>query len=159
VSDPVSTHLQLDAHRTTLSTPDGGEAVLMVGVDDLAVAIFKHDPPTPTELERAIDVVEDALMLSRITSGNRGNLVTRSAALRGLPGLQDEGEFLTRAEVEALFQRMASASLGNPGAMKDLPGTRPSCAALLILRECMHHLDYQVARAAGGSASLAQPSS
>jgi hypothetical protein len=41
--------------------------------------------------------------------------------------------------VEQWFQRLASASLGQPGAMQGLPSGREAAAALLVLREFMHH--------------------
>jgi hypothetical protein len=58
-----------------------------------------------------------------------------------LPGLHVQGAGLTRDGVEMLFQRLASRSLGAPVADAELPHGREVAAALLILRECMHHLD------------------
>lgn len=148
MNQPVSTRLRLDAHSTTLSTPGAAEVTVGAGIDDLAKAVFRHDPPTPAELEQAIDIVEDALMATRLAHTERGELVSSGALIRALPGLQVDGSRLTRDEVEALFQRMASVSLGNPGALGDLPSGGPACAALLLLRECMHHLGFDAVRIA-----------
>ena len=41
--------------------------------------------------------------------------------------------------VEDWFQRLASASLGQPAAMQGLPAGREAAASLLVLREIMHH--------------------
>jgi hypothetical protein len=45
-------------------------------------------------------------------------------------------------EVEQLFQRLASASLGNSAARLGLPSGNGFVAATLILRELMHHLGF-----------------
>jgi hypothetical protein len=102
---------------------------------------FPHDPPTPGELESAIDAVEDALMDSRAQRVEAGTLVISDDTLRLLPGLLPDGT-TTIEEVEARFQRLASASLGHPGALADSPLSSEAAAALLILRECMHHLGF-----------------
>lgn len=137
---PVSLQLQ---GRSTLLKFDGGETVrLAVGPRDLAEDVLRHEPPTPAELERAIDVVEDALTGSRLARSERGDLVTADALLRALPGLGAPGMRLTRDAVEALFQRLASRALGTPVATAELPRGRDIAAALVILRECMHHLGF-----------------
>jgi hypothetical protein len=72
----------------------------------------------------------------------RGELLTREPQLHALLGLTAAEDRVTRDEVEARFQRMAMASLGYPGLRDGLPPNRVAAAALLILRECMHHLGY-----------------
>jgi len=49
------------------------------------------------------------------------------------------GPTMTIEIVEQWFQRLASASLGEPGAMRGLPLGREAAATLLVLREFMHH--------------------
>lgn len=56
--------LGMDARRTTLSTAPTAEVALEIGYQSVAETLFRHDPPTPGELESAIDAVEDALMVS-----------------------------------------------------------------------------------------------
>jgi len=52
------------------------------------------------------------------------------------------GERMTREQLEARFQRLASITLGHPRAQDDPPTEPMAAALLLILRECMHHLGY-----------------
>jgi hypothetical protein len=146
MDDTRITNIRLDPRRTTLSEQGGAEVVLAVGVGDLVDAVFRHDPPTPSEMERAIDLVEDALMASRLPQGDRGELLTSDPLLRGLPGLREDGARLQRAAVESLFQALASASLGHLGTRGDIPAGAETAAALLVLRECMHHLGYEAVR-------------
>jgi exopolyphosphatase/pppGpp-phosphohydrolase len=138
----ASCRLRLHA-RSTLLEFSGAEAVtLPVGIRDVADNTLRHDPPTPAELERAIDVVEDALSGSRLAQAERGALATSDPVLRSMPGLQEAVTGLSREAVEAQFQRLASRSLGTPVSEAELPASRDFAAALLILRECMHHLGF-----------------
>lgn len=135
--------LRLDAQFTQLEFDGAATVTLPVSARGLAQDVLRHDPPTPAELERAIDLVEDALGASRLAKAERGVLMASDAVLRLLPGLEAEGASLALAAVEALFQRLASRALGTPVAAADLPQGRELAAALLILRECMHHLGFE----------------
>jgi len=143
--------LRLHAQLTALEFEGSRRITLPVGPRGLADAVLLHDPPTPAELERAIEVIEDALMASRLTQADRGELVTADALVLALPGMQAPGAGgLTRDAVEALFQRLASRSLGTPGTAPELRPQRDIAAALLILRECMQHLGFDRVRPAEG---------
>jgi hypothetical protein len=135
-------HLQLLARSTRLDFGAAQTVTLPVGIDDLAEDMLRHEPPTSGELERAIDVVEDALTGSRLARADRGDLFIADGLLRAVPGLAVPGARLTREVIEALFQRLASRSLGTPVSDEELPRGRDFAAALLILRECMHHLGF-----------------
>ncbi|NRF71255.1 hypothetical protein HLB44_30115 [Aquincola sp. S2] len=49
---------------------------------------------------------------------------------------------MTIETIEQWFQRLASASLGQPAAMQGLPSWREAAATLLVVREFMHHRGY-----------------
>jgi hypothetical protein len=134
--------LRLQEQTTLLEFEDGRTATLQVGPQGLADTELRHDPPTPAELERAIDRVEDALSGLHLASADGDRLVTTDAHLRTLPGLGTHGASLGRDAVEMLFQRLASRALGMPIPAAELPPGRETAAALLILRECMHHLGF-----------------
>lgn len=140
--------LSLEARRTLLALDDGRVVALPVGAHGLVESALRHDPPTPAELERAIDLVEDALTGWSTQRADDGRLVTGDPLLQALPGLDAPGAGLGRDAVEALFQRLASRALGSPVAAAELPHGRHVAAALLILRECMHHLDFRRVEAA-----------
>ena len=99
-----NTRILLGPRSTLLIALDGAEMPQSASADGLADAVFRHDPPTPAEMEQAIDIVEDALMATPLRHAERGKLVTADPLLRNLPGLSHEGARLTRDEVEALFQ-------------------------------------------------------
>lgn len=139
---PPRVNLRLQAQSTVLEFDNGRTVTLPIGPHGLAETVLRQDPPTAAEIERAIDLVEDALMGLRIATGDRGDLVTVDALLLALPGLGAQGTGLGRDAVEALFQRLASRALGTPVAEAELPPGRDIAAALLILRECMHHLGF-----------------
>lgn len=123
------TVLRLQPGCTTLADGAGPEVVIGVGVDDLARRVFRPDPPTAVEIERAIDLVEDALGASGLRHGERGEPGIAHPPLLAALGLVARGMRLSREEVKARFERLAAA-------------------ALLILRECLHHLGYAGVRRA-----------
>lgn len=149
MSAATSTRLRLDAEHTTLATDSGHDVVLAVGVQTISKDFFRHEPPSAFDMERAIDAIEDALTSSRLPHAERGELVTSEPLLQAWassghpPGTDTQ---LSLDEVEAIFQRLASASLGHPGALIGLPQGRAAAAAMLILRECMHHLGFNSVR-------------
>ena len=141
MNSPGATEIRIDDHRTTLSDSGTPEVVVAVGARGLAEGLFRHDPPMPYEIERAIDRVEDALAATGLKQAVRGDLLTCEPQVHALLGLRAHGDRVTRDEVELRFQRMASASLGYRGSGDGLTAD-PAPAALLILRECMQHLGY-----------------
>jgi exopolyphosphatase/pppGpp-phosphohydrolase len=112
---------------------------LDLGTHSTARHFFKSDPPAPMELERAIDHIEDELMRALVWSGGCTTLVTDHPMVRSMA---QSAAALSLESVEAQFQRLASGSLGLPSALKGLPPGREAAAALLILRELMHHLKF-----------------
>lgn len=134
--------LRMLPRATLLEFENNRSVTLQVGPQALTEAVLKHDPPTPAELERAIDLVEDALTGLHLVPADGARLVTADARLLTLPGFDTTGASLTRDDVELLFQRLASRALGMPAAAAELPQSREEAAALLILRECMHHLGF-----------------
>lgn len=140
--------LRLEAHRTVLVDDTGAETLIDVGIRDIAEGLFRRDPPTPLEMEQAIDVVEEALAASGLRQGSGGELLIADPVLHASLRLTEDGMRLTRDEVEARFDSLAAASLGRPGALADQPPGGDAAAALLVLRECMHHLGYESVRRA-----------
>ncbi|GAA4402975.1 hypothetical protein [Quisquiliibacterium transsilvanicum] len=140
---PPRAQLELQAQATVLLFDEGRTVALPVGAQGLAETVLRHDPPTSLELERAIDDIEDALSAARVARVDGGELVTADPLLLSLPGLDRPGAGLARDDVEALFGRLASRAHGMPVVGTDLPHGRDVAAALLILRECMHHLGFE----------------
>jgi len=140
--DTPTTRLELDPRRTTLRVEPAAGLAVEIGYRSVREQFFRHDPPTSGELESAIDAIEDALMASPARRADGGTLVIGDEVRRRLPGLLPEGTATTLEDIEARFQRLASASLGHPGALATMPLGPEAGAALVILRECMHHLGY-----------------
>lgn len=141
-----SMHLGFSPTVTTLSSDGGSVVTLGPSPAALADTCFRHDRPTAVELERAIDVVEDALMAAKPLLSHGAGLTTSEPTLRRLPGLEAIGAALSRDAVEALFQQLASIALGMPNRGEVVVADRNVAAALLITRECMHHLGFESIR-------------
>jgi exopolyphosphatase/pppGpp-phosphohydrolase len=142
--------IDIGARRTTVVLSRGAPTDVLlelpIGTRRIAKELFRQDPPRPAELEAAIDTVEDEVMrvAARVPAG-AALLATGTFAgeIRHAVATNDQAnEVISLDEVEQLFQRLASASLGNPAARQGLPPGNGFVAAVLILREFMHHLGF-----------------
>ena len=132
-----------DEHLVVL-TGHGGRPQTAQQLDLVATRIardhFRHDPPTSQEIERAIDFAEDEIMRLGKAAVDTTTLLSTSPALQAWASVS--GPTMTIETIEHWFQRLASASLGQPVAMQGLPSGREAAATLLVLRELMHHRGY-----------------
>ena len=123
-----------------------------LGLQLLTQRTFKKNMPTDAQLEAGIMVVEDAVMpLARLVPPHTVLAthdplllqIARQAA--GLPPpttqtSQAEPPCVTREAIEALFEQLVQqASRPYGGTDPDLPQDPRWAAALLILREALHH--------------------
>ncbi len=130
----LTTLLHIGKERTSIA-----QAALALGWRSIARDHFKHDPPSPLEIENAIAAVEDEVERVHKAIAKGGVLRTRDAAIGEIalaagvpPGAEAS---LSVAAVEQTFTRLAAGARGLP-AGGEFSGT------LLILRELMHHLDF-----------------
>lgn len=135
--------------RLVLSVSGQEEQIfnIEIGVYKTGHAYFRHDPPTPAELENAISVIEDEVMplTKLIPTGTRlystDPDIRKIAIISGLPNPQDKLD-LSIDTVEETFNRLVNLSLGRPASQDSLPTDAAFSARLLILRELMHHLHF-----------------
>lgn len=114
-----------------------GAQRLDLGTARIVRDCFRHDPPTAPEIEQAIDTVEEQLMRLGPQRDAGSPLYSRSAALQPWAALA--GPTLAVDTVEQWFGRQALAAQGRPSALDGLPAGREAAAALLLLREFLHH--------------------
>lgn len=151
VADGVpTTVLHIGAEQTAVASGGGVEPaatlVLAIGSRKTAADYFKHDPPTPGEMENAIMTVEDEVSRARQMTAAGSALFTADAAVREIAhvaGVADQPELiLTREAMERTFERLAAVTLGRPASGEEIPAGAAFAATLLILREFMHHLQF-----------------
>ena len=128
------------------------EQVLMLemGSSRMSTAFFKHNPPSPLEIENAIRVVEDEVTRARAVAGGRASLYSTDemvSEMARMAGCRD-GSVITLSleQVEKLFDQLAARSEGRPSSQVDLPDDPKFAATLLILREFMHHLKFDIVK-------------
>jgi exopolyphosphatase/pppGpp-phosphohydrolase len=129
-----------EEHAAVLSGPGDQPASahqLDLGSARMTRDYFHHDPPTSHEIERAIDFTEDQIMRMGKPAEAASTLWSASPALQAWAAVA--GPSMPIEAVEQWFQRLVSMALGQPGAMQGLPPGREAAAALLVLREFMHH--------------------
>ncbi|MFM4825381.1 hypothetical protein ACEUDJ_09475 [Aeromonas bivalvium] len=143
---------------------------LAFGLDALTPGPFRRDPPTPLELEQAILVAEDTpsaleleqsilvaedlptpLELEQAIMVVEDVLMPLAARIPPHPVLRLQSpvplaealgsRVQSRENIERLFGQLVAMVEGDPLASAQLPKDRRFAAALLILREWMHHLD------------------
>ena len=121
--------------------------VFDIGTERTASDFFKHNPPTPADVENAIQVVEDEVMpLHRLLMAT-SDLYTLDESIQDIARLTvfseaQQGLTLARTDVEQVFNRLAAIISGRPASQDVLPTTNSFAATLLILREVMHHLGF-----------------
>lgn len=120
---------------------------LNVGLKPLVGDVLKHSPPTPLELETAIALIEDEVMKLHKSLPSNSQLISADQCVANLARAIDpnrrSGQIISIEEVEHLFSLLASFSMGRPAAIAGIPEDSNFYAALLILREFMHHLDFK----------------
>lgn len=141
--------LSIEDERTLLAAETAdAPPVLLAGIGWRAIGrdYLKHDPPSPLELENAITAIEDEI--ARLKSlppkgsrmGTNDARVREIAAAAGLP--PDRETILTLDAVEQAFQRLAEQASRRLRSGEGLPAGNESAAALVILRELMHHMGF-----------------
>lgn len=119
---------------------------LPLGTERTAREQFKTSPPTPLAMENAIQVVEDVVMPLHTGIPRGAQLFSADAAVLEITRLSVAGTDLPLSlsldEMEHSFNRLAAVVQGSPAAQQGLPESNTLAAALLILREFMHHLHF-----------------
>ncbi|MCW3479830.1 hypothetical protein OL229_09710 [Neisseriaceae bacterium JH1-16] len=147
--EPPIVLLHLREQQTQLACP-GNNALPNVITIPIGIATLyaRHlsSRPTPASLEAAIMEVEDALapvraqlpVAGRLYGADPGlPLIARAA---GLAACDADSQALSATAVEQLFQRYCQFVESGVPLRQDWPDTAP--AALLILRELLHHLAF-----------------
>ncbi|BDT66642.1 hypothetical protein os1_08050 [Comamonadaceae bacterium OS-1] len=139
--------LHIGADQTGIAVGSGPHAdaalVLAIGTRKTAADWFRHRPPTPADLENAIQWVEDEVTRARALVAEHSVLWTTDSwapEMAQLAGVT--GTALSIEAVEGLFDLLAALSQGRPAASAGIPDTPAFAATLLVLREFMHHLGF-----------------
>lgn len=139
--------LLIEGDHSVLLHVEGQPAILRVSPHALAARHWPGGRPSPVALERAIDDVENAIEQAGLHHADRDALDATASLIRALPPRFRSSPELSRNEVEAEFSRLVAASEGAGLDASSAPRGE-AAAALLLLREVMHHLGFQVFRTA-----------
>ena len=119
---------------------------LALGYASLARQWMRHTPPTPLDIEHAIEQTEDVVMPLAAKLVRTEQLLLRGAGaaliLQGVGAAPDATLRWSLEEVEDLFNRIAMVSEGRPIGQDALPTSPDFYAAMVILRESLHHLRF-----------------
>jgi len=142
--------LHIGEQETVIVTGAGSKPdsvlTLAIGSQKTATEFFMHAPPSPREIENAIMQVEDEITRAREMIAGYSILVTSDPYTREIvhvaSGHAGSAMQLTIDAVEQVFSLLASHSLGRPASSAGISADPAFAAALLILREFMHHLRF-----------------
>ena len=145
-------HAETSVLRCHAGTETRWETRYGLGIDSLARACFRSAPPRPLEIEHAIEVTEEQVIGATAVRASAQWPPTRCLRFGG-PGAALLADALAAHRgptaaipgdaVEALFNRLVDRSQGRPATHDAVPTDPRFCAALLMLRECLHHLGFQ----------------
>jgi exopolyphosphatase/pppGpp-phosphohydrolase len=139
-------------HTAVVSGCDAEPAttlVLAIGARKTARDFFRRSLPTPLEMENAIATVEDEVTRAVAVVARGSTLHGADPAVREiarLAGVASGGRgapvTLVLEAMEQTFNRLVAVAEGRPARQEGLPDSAEFAAALLILREFMHHLRF-----------------
>jgi hypothetical protein len=122
--------------------PDGSVPVMMsISPTQIVEAAFGQALPRASQLEAAINLVEDSIMATGLRSMPRGRLVTDAPLLHQALQLTQLPTTLSLAQVEQRYQDIAQTAQRLPTTPISKPVPQ-ALASLIFVRECMHHLGY-----------------
>lgn len=120
------------------------EIVLKAGYQYISSAFYKHEIPTESEIEYAINHIEDELMSTKELLNNNETLVCTDNDLIELLRKNNElRELYSSRNIEDIFGKYANLAMGEPISRSGLLTTKDDFAMILVLREIMHHLKFK----------------
>ena len=123
------------------------EIKLPAGYEFIWSKFFQHPIPTDAEIDYAINYIEDALMSNKELLNHNKEIYSGDKKLIAVFQKNElTNDFLSRLAVEDLFNRYARVIMGAPLSSIKAEITAEDCAILLILREIMHHLNFDTIR-------------
>ena len=133
--------LSLGAQTLTL-TVGGVQHLLPTGIEPLVTGFGQH-MPSALALENAIAEVEDAIMpAAKLLPAQRHSLYGADPLLLQVihsATANPQATTVSRDAIETLFSALTRRAERPGYADAQIPQTPEFAAALLVLRECMHH--------------------
>lgn len=122
------------------------EISIPVGFKYISDRYFKHTPPTPAEIEYAINEIEDEIekivpkLAGYETVYNSDGFIVHLALLSKV----DDAlvMVLSRDCLESVFGQYAEISMGRPASSAESDISPLFYAQILLIREFMHHLKF-----------------
>ncbi|QDQ87123.1 hypothetical protein FMZ60_05675 [Alcaligenaceae bacterium SJ-26] len=143
--------LHVGVEQSIIVTGKGAalESFVLVGAGADALARrWRGGWPDAGRMEQAIADVEDSIMATPAKPAGGGILLYHgscAAQMLAMTGLSTEDQqtaAIPREHIELWFGDLAAAIEGSVTARRGLPEDGQFAATLLVMRECMHHLDY-----------------
>lgn len=116
---------------------------------DEVMAMVQHCPITPKEIEMLIIQIENTLEKQKDRIVNKETNVLTSSITQfydiaqiGFADLRQNGIWLSIKQTERLYQRLVKVANGYPAKSEGLPDKVEFAFYLILLREIMHHWQF-----------------
>ena len=120
------------------------EVTLPLGYKLLVTKFFKQDIPTEAETEYAINYIEDELMSNKTLRNELKELYIPDKRILEVFQKNGSSDYsYSRQRVEDLFSRYAYTIMGGAITETQSAITREDFSTILILREILHHLNFE----------------
>ncbi len=143
----MATRLYLDATPIRLQPAQGDVVTLPLSLAQLLAEGLGRFPPSEHALEQAIATTEDALMpqVPALRMHPQELLQLADPSLSTLPAMLGRMEAATFHidEVEQAFNQVVDVAAGMPARSLGVPEESHFVAALLVVRELMHHAGWK----------------
>lgn len=116
------------------------EKEVNIGYIKISKSFFKSKIPTESEVENAINYIEDELMKDKELVSSGEELISEDKGIREILGNK---ESYSREEMEEIFTKYALLSMGQSAVFNKIEINHEKYAKLLVLREIMHHLNFK----------------
>lgn len=122
------------------SQPD---LALPIGYLTIAHQFFRHDIPSPYEVEMAIATIEDHIQATPALHHIASEFDCHDPYLQQIMQLAGVENKMSQSEIEQVFNRVADVVSGSPKREGEFPEEKNFISYLLIIRELSHHLNIE----------------
>jgi len=121
------------------------EQFLSIGSQTIVDQFFKQALTTEMETENAINFIEDEIMRHKALIHQNKTLISKDLSLNIILDIHHEAlHHFSRQDVEVLFNQYARVLRREPSQMVIFEWTSHDFAKVLMLREIMHHINFEV---------------
>ncbi|MFN8575371.1 MAG: hypothetical protein U0354_00805 [Candidatus Sericytochromatia bacterium] len=116
---------------------------LKIGYKQIAEKYFKSFLTNESEIEYSINVIENEIMNNKELNNFNNILFSNDIKIKDIIYSFNNESILTIQNIESIFTECTKLVMSNPRLIKNEFSEHENYAIILILREIMHHLNFE----------------